>query len=154
MSPQHSELLRIASIPVGLWTDGGSSDLLDLMTRADLARERYNRLAEQTAVRIGDVVVPREDLTKAERAQALRVRRSLHRGVGHDLADWHPQSARLGELADVARRGPGGRKLAEEIVTTIQAGELAAREWQTAQAAVHAELERTGRLPWETAQEA
>ncbi|WP_395293798.1 hypothetical protein ACF9IK_09470 [Kitasatospora hibisci] len=152
MSPQHTELLRIASVPVCLWTDGGSSDLLDLITRADLARDRYNRLAEQTAVRIGDAVVPREDLTKAERAQALRVRRSLHRGVGHDLVDWHRQSAQLDELADVARRGPGGTQLAEEIATTLQAGALAVREWQSAQAAVHAELERTGRLPWETAQ--
>ncbi|MFE5560022.1 hypothetical protein [Streptomyces sp. NPDC056544] len=142
----------MASTPVETWTAAGAPELLELLTGAGLALARYNSLAAETAERIGDTLVARDDVTKQERAHALKVRRSLHRDASADFVDWPRQRSQLDRLTGIARGLTDTGNLAEVIARTAEAGTLAERQWQAAEAAVHAEARRTGDLPWRTVQ--
>ncbi|MFC6087992.1 hypothetical protein [Saccharothrix lopnurensis] len=73
-------LLRLAGLPVRLWLAGGCPELFSALADADAAAEAEREHGRALAARLGDRVVPRPEVTAAERQAVLRVRRAAHGG--------------------------------------------------------------------------
>ncbi|WP_189052783.1 lantibiotic dehydratase [Longimycelium tulufanense] len=93
--PGGAALLRLAGLPVRLWLAGGCPELFALLARTDAAAGAYRRSARTLAERLGRQLVPRPELTDAERVAVLELRRAFHRGV--PVAD--DERVRLAERA-------------------------------------------------------
>lgn len=73
-------LLRLAGLPVRLWLSGACPELFAALADTDAAADRCREHGRALAARLGDRVVPRPEVTAAERQAVLRVRRTAHAG--------------------------------------------------------------------------
>lgn len=73
-------LLRLAGLPVRLWLAGGCPELFAALAEADAATAARREHGRALAARLGDRVVPRPEVTAAERQAVLEVRRVAHTG--------------------------------------------------------------------------
>ncbi|WP_344044084.1 hypothetical protein, partial [Saccharothrix xinjiangensis] len=71
-------LLRLAGLPVRLWLAGGCPELFAALAGADAAADAHREHGRALAARLGDRVVPRPEVTDAERQAVLEMRRAAH----------------------------------------------------------------------------
>ncbi|WP_237104380.1 lantibiotic dehydratase [Nonomuraea sp. MG754425] len=89
-----SALLRVAGLPVRLWLAAASPGLSDCLRTLNRTHDDHRAAAAGLAVRLGDEVVPRPELTAGARRLVLSARRRLHQG----LALSPGETARLREI--------------------------------------------------------
>ncbi|WP_367128702.1 lantibiotic dehydratase [Saccharothrix sp. HUAS TT1] len=73
-------LLRLAGWPAGLWLAGACPGLFAALADVDAEAAACREHGRALAARLGDRVVPRPEVTAAERQAVLRVRRAAHGG--------------------------------------------------------------------------
>ncbi|MFJ5030420.1 lantibiotic dehydratase [Streptomyces sp. NPDC088560] len=135
--PGGTALLRVAGMPLAAWAAAGSPDLFARLTEHARDGERRAGRARALAAELGDTVVPRPELTAADRRAVLALRRRLHSGAAPRPAD-----CRLLEGLSVAG------DLAEEAVRLRRDAASADEDLRELERAVAAERARVGELGW------
>ncbi|MEU8687779.1 lanthionine synthetase LanC family protein [Streptomyces sp. NPDC048665] len=135
--PGGTALLRVAGMPLAAWAAAGGPDLFARLTEHARDGERRAGRARALAAELGDIVVPRPELTAADRRAVLALRRRLHSGAAPRPAD-----CRLLEGLAVAG------DLAEEAVRLCRDAASADEDLRELERAVAAERARVGELGW------
>ncbi|WP_447002274.1 lantibiotic dehydratase [Saccharothrix isguenensis] len=73
-------LLRLAGLPAAMWSAGACPGLFAALADVDAEAAACREHGWALAVRLGERVVPRPEVTEAERQAVLRVRRAAHGG--------------------------------------------------------------------------
>ncbi|MGH3911951.1 MAG: lantibiotic dehydratase [Pseudonocardiaceae bacterium] len=142
-APGSTALVRMAGLPVRLWCSGGCPELFGLLADAEELAVDYHQRAQALAEWIGSVLVPHAGLSRLDRHDVLRLRRTLHNGQQVPVA----QASALAVLID--QSGGPTRRIADDLLATLDCGQrLEAAEARFAEA-FDAEQRRVQQLPWE-----
>jgi hypothetical protein len=132
-------LLRVAGLPVRLWTAAGNPELFTMLRERTVEQLAYASFADTLAGRLGAELVPHPYLEPEERAELLALRRLLYRGEPVPVEDCYRVA---GTVVGLAAELADDLTHAGDWSTAMVARQLAADD------ALAHERERLADLPW------
>ncbi|GAA3167871.1 hypothetical protein GCM10010451_15260 [Streptomyces virens] len=148
MNTLKPRLLRIAGLPVHVWTEGGSPSLFDQLAKLESLEAKRAEMDTQVAEDIGEHLVPLTVYDRRQRWSLLNVRRILHRGENLSIAQWELLEDLAG-TASLAAADPAALRNIRSAAELGRACAVAARELDRM---VEEEHLRLLRLPWDLLQ--
>ncbi|WP_424216551.1 lantibiotic dehydratase (plasmid) [Streptomyces sp. BI20] len=150
MSTGEQALVRLAGLPVGLWTAGGAPELFATAHALGLRRAAHTTRARALAALISDTLVPHPAFSGAERRTLIELRRALAAG--------RPPTPPVLAAARTLLAAPTTRitlvdalaRARRELAETLAEGAAIAEAEAAYERAVTAEAARTADLGWRT----